>query len=334
MQVPYLRFIAEGVRAAGGDVARWLGRSGLTEDELASAPVEVDAARFAALIGDAYALTGQPALGLFVGQRLVLASHGMVGFAAMSSRTVREGLELIARFTRLRTSLISMVIERTASGIRVRFEENRPLEALARPVLEAIVLSVAKELGPFSGGACRVDRVAFSFAEPDYAALARRLFGCEVHYGASWTGLEVPLQGLDAPLTTGDPEALMEAARICERELERVTASTSMGSRVRQLLMKEEGRFPSLPSTARSLRLTPRTLHRRLEAEGTSYGAILDDARHALAVEHVRAGRLSVKEIAHRLGYSDVANFRRAFKRWEAAPPSALRPPAPPRGRG
>jgi len=154
-----------------------------------------------------------------------------------------------------------------------------------------------------------------------------------VHYGASWTGLEVPLQGLDAPLTTGDPEALMEAARICERELERVTARASMGSRVRQLLLKEEGHFPSLPSTARSLRLTPRTLHRRLEAEGTSYGALLDDARHALAVEHLRAGRLSVKELAHRLGYSDVANFRRAFKRWEAAPPSALRPPAPPRGR-
>lgn len=329
MQAPYLRSIAEGVRAAGGDVAQWLGRSGLTEAELASASVQVDAAQFAALIDDAYALTGQPALGLLVGQRLVVASHGMVGFAAMSSRTVREGLELIARFTRLRTSMFSMVIERAASGIRVRFEENRPLGALARPVLEAIVFSVANELGPFSGGACRVHRVAFSFEAPEYAALARKLFGCEVDYGASWTGLEVPPEGLDAPLTTADPEALMATARICERELEEVMASASMRSRVRQLLLNEEGRFPSLSSTARVLRLSPRTLHRRLDAEGTSFGAVLDDVRHALAVEHLRAGRLSVKEVALRLGYTDVANFRRAFKRWEDVPPSAFRSPSP-----
>ena len=244
LQVPYLRSIAEGVRAAGGDVASWLGRSGLSEAELASASVEVGYERFEELIANAFAMTRQPALGLFVGQRMVVASHGMVGFAAMSSRTVREGLELIARYTGLRTSMISMALEPTARGLRIRLEESRPLGALSRPILEATVLSIASELGPFSGGACCARSVSFSFEAPDYEALAREVFGCEVHYGASWTGLEVPSDGLDAPLKTADPEALKETARLCERALEKVMASESMGSRVREGAVEPRGPLP------------------------------------------------------------------------------------------
>ena len=68
--------------------------------------------------------------------------------------------------------------------------------------------------------------------------------------------------------------------------------------------------------------MTSRTLHRRLLAEGTSFKQVLKEVRHALALEHIRAGRLSVEEIAQVLGYSDVANFRRAFRQWEGVAPS------------
>ena len=44
-----------------------------------------------------------------------------------------------------------------------------------------------------------------------------------------------------------------------------------------------------------------------------------------LALEHLKSGRLSIQEIAFLLGYSDVANFRRAFKRWEGVAPSGVR---------
>jgi AraC-like DNA-binding protein len=47
--------------------------------------------------------------------------------------------------------------------------------------------------------------------------------------------------------------------------------------------------------------------------------------RHTLAIEHLKSGRFGMDEIAYRLGYTDLANFRRAFKRWESMPPSEYR---------
>ncbi len=323
LPVSYLRYVAEGVRAAGGDVGRWLSLSGLSEARLASASFTLDHERFDELIRNALATTREPALGLFVGRRLVASSHGIVGFAAMSCGTVREGLELIARYTQLRTNLISIAVTGAPRGVRLQFEENRPLGDIRRPVLEAIVLSIESAL---AAGGSQASAAAFSFEAPEYAALAREMFGCEVRYGASWTGFEIPSESLDAPLKTADPEALREAALICQRELEKVTAGEAVATRVRRALLESQDGFPSLRMTARMLHLTPRTLHRRLLDEGTSFRTLLEDVRHTLAVEQVRSGRFSMQEVAYLLGYSDLANFRRAFKRWEGVPPSTFKP--------
>ena len=59
--------------------------------------------------------------------------------------------------------------------------------------------------------------------------------------------------------------------------------------------------------------------------KGTTFREVLEDVRHRLAVEHLKIRRLSLEEIAATLGYTDFANFRRAFKRWEAVPPSVYR---------
>jgi AraC-like DNA-binding protein len=146
-----------------------------------------------------------------------------------------------------------------------------------------------------------------------------------VKYGQSWAGVVLPREVVDVPLKMADPEAFREAALICQRELDKLTANESLAARVRRLLLEKENGFPSLPVTARILRMTPRTLHRRLVDEGTSFHALLEDVRRTLALEHVKSGRFTIEEIAYRLGYSDLANFRRAFRRWESVPPSAYR---------
>ena len=270
-------------------------------------------------------MSGEPALGLLIGARLLASSHGMLGYAALSSGTIRQALELVELYTPLRTSLISISHTVHPGEVRIVFAETRPLGEIQRMVLEAVTLSIKNVLDAITMGVCQVRRIEFPFAAPRYAPLARDLFRCEVLYGQSSAGAVLPIEAMDVPLKMADPEAFGEAARICQRELDKLTANESLAARVRRLLLERQGRLPSLLVTARMFHMTPRTLHRRLVDEGTSFHALLEDVRRTLAVEHVKSGRFSIEEIAYMLGYSDLANFRRAFRRWELVPPSAYR---------
>jgi len=323
--VQYVRQIADQLAGMGVDVDRWLGRSHLSRARLDDPSLAIADATFRRLTLDALSMSREPALGLLVGERLLANSHGMLGYAALSSGTIRQALELVERFVPVRTSLVSISHAVLPGEVRIVFTEPRPLGAIQRPVLEAVMLSIKNVLDSISMGVCQVRMVAFPFDAPDYARLARDLFRCEVQYGQSWAGATLPREVVDAPLKMGDPEAFREAALICQRELDKLTANETLAARVRRLLLEKENGFPSLQVTARMLHVTPRTLHRRLVDEGTSFHALLEDVRRTLAVEHVTSGRLSIEEIAYMLGYSDLANFRRAFRRWESVPPSAYR---------
>ncbi len=319
--VDYVRSIAEQLRSAGVDVESWLGRSGLSDDADRLVPYAV----FRSLVLDALAVSREPALGLLVGERLVATTHGMVGFAAVNSGTVGQALEIVERFARLRTPLFTIAHEDDGQEVRITFSEMLPLGDIQRPLLEAVVLSIKNVLDTITMGACRVREVAFPFPAPEYAAFARDIFGCEVSYGQTWAGLSSSRDVLDVPTKLADATAFQEAAQVCQRELDRLVANETLGARVRRLLLEKQRGFPALAVTARMLHMTPRTLHRRLVAEGTSYRAQLEAVRHTLAVEHVKSGRFSLDEIAYRLGYTDLANFRRAFKRWESLPPSLFK---------
>ena len=87
---------------------------------------------------------------------------------------------------------------------------------------------------------------------------------------------------------------------------------------MRKLIYKNLTAIPSLDLVSQQLYMTPRTLHRRLQKEGTSYQKLLDEVRHSLAIKYLESGLLNIQEIAYALDYSDSANFRRAFKRWES----------------
>jgi AraC-like DNA-binding protein len=234
-------------------------------------------------------------------------------------------LEIVERFSRLRTLLFAITHEVDANEARIFFSEVLPLGDIQRPLLEAVVLSIKNVFDAITVGACQVREVAFPFEAPDYAALAREIFGCPVRYGQSWAGFAVAPSVLDLPIKLADPAAFQEAKDVCQRELDRLAANETLAARVRRLLLERQHGFPTLNVTARMLHMTPRTLHRKLVAEGSSYREQLEAVRHMLALEHVKSGRFSMDEIAYRLGYTDLANFRRAFKRWEAMPPSAYR---------
>ena len=273
--VAYVRLIADQLRSMGRDVDQWLARSDLSELKLSSSSPTISYRGFEKLVRDALAMSEEPALGLFVGERLVTSSYGILGFAVLSSSTIREALGLLERFGALRTSLFAIGLEHAAGEVRVRVVETRPLGDVRLPLVEAVVLSVKNVLGAISMGDCQPLATFFAFEPPEYESVAREMFGCDVRYGSSWNGFTLTPESLDVRLKTADAEALREAAVICQRELDKLSADASVAARVRRVLYGKQDKFPSQRVTARLLQMMPRTLHRRLLDEGTSYRALL-----------------------------------------------------------
>lgn len=321
----YVQQIADQITRMGARLPDWFqqlqepGPSGELEVQHLSLP------DFRRLILEAIRLTGDPAFGLLVGERLLVNSHGMLGYVTSQSVTPREALELIARYFPLRTSLVLVQLELTPQRARLVFTENLPLGDVAQPVLEAIVLTIKNLFEYVTMGVCRADAAAFAFTAPAHQQLAEQLFSCALHYRAGWNGFELALTQLDKPVRTSNPKALLQAIQRCQAELTRLARRQELSSRVRVLMLEKQNGLPSLTITARLLNLTPRTLHRRLTEEGTSYREILDSVRRQLALDHLRDRQLSIQEIAFMLGYGDMANFRRAFKRWTGEAPSIHR---------
>lgn len=78
-------------------------------------------------------------------------------------------------------------------------------------------------------------------------------------------------------------------------------------------------------AACRRLKLSRRTLQRRLKAEKTSYQKVLREVRAELAVRYLRDTRLKALEVAMLLGYSNISSFTTAFKSWYDMPPAEYR---------
>ncbi len=78
-------------------------------------------------------------------------------------------------------------------------------------------------------------------------------------------------------------------------------------------------------AACRALKLSRRTLQRRLKAEKTSFQKVLQEVRAVLAVNYLSDARLKSIEIAMLLGYSNISTFTTAFKSWYNMPPAEYR---------
>jgi len=78
-------------------------------------------------------------------------------------------------------------------------------------------------------------------------------------------------------------------------------------------------------AACRALKLSRRTLQRRLKAEKTSFQKVLQEVREVLAINYLCDERLKSLEIAMLLGYSNISTFTTAFKSWYNIPPAEYR---------
>jgi AraC-like DNA-binding protein len=166
--------------------------------------------------------------------------------------------------------------------------------------------------------------VHLTHSAPSDTSHHERLFGVRPRFDSSANRLLLSSEQLDLPLQHADSQLSALLNRIAERLLAELSRSPSTTERVRTLIARYIGdERASAKNIARELAMAPRTLHRRLAEEGTTFRQLADDVRRALALAYLEERDLGVSEIAYLLGFSGVPAFHRAFKRWTNRTPGA-----------
>jgi AraC-like DNA-binding protein len=76
---------------------------------------------------------------------------------------------------------------------------------------------------------------------------------------------------------------------------------------------------------AEGVHMSPRNLQAKLATQNTSFQEILETTRQSLAMGYIEQSSISITEISYLLGFSDLSNFTRAFKRWTNKSPTEFR---------
>lgn len=316
--------LAELVERWSISAATLLRGSGLSKLELSQPDRRLPVATMTQLVERARALTGEPALGIYFGLQMRISWHGYVGLAAMTAQNARQALELAARFVPTRTGALAFELDAEGRQAALLIHERADFGAARDAVVLAIIVGIW-QLGCTLTGRQLSGSAELAMPEPPYIARFSSVMPGALRFDRPANRLLFDADVLALPLMTADPAALLLTCEQCERELEALGFVGPFLKRVRALALRGSGGVRSIEEVAAQLHVSARTLKRRLSEQKTSYSQILDEERKRRALTLLRTTSLSVEEIAERLGYSDVANFGRAFRRLTQRTPGAVR---------
>jgi AraC-like DNA-binding protein len=268
-------------------------------------------------------------IGVAVGSRINLTNLGMLGFAAMSSGTLRELISVGLRFFSLTTLHSSILLSERQSDCEIAIDASHLPGDVRRFFMErdiaAIVATVPGFVHPVLARHAGQICVELAADEEYLRPLLDTVAIHDIEFDRDRTVVRVPRQMLDEPLPQADPHTLAVCIALCERILERRQRHQGLSARVRSELLSSPGAMPGLDAVAASLHTHPRTLRRRLAGEGTSFRALTNDVRATLAAELLSQVGLTVEQVARRLGYAETAAFNHAFSRWYGLAPNEYR---------
>ena len=278
------------------------------------------------LLAAAERLSGRFDLGFELGRRVKTTSHDILGYALLTSPTLRHALRLLSSYQRLINPAFTLELQHHGGRMDLVYRPAMALSHRAMRVLqETIAVSNHHEFGSLLKRDLPPYDIYFSIERPPHAGRYADLASARVHWGDLLPGLRLSMDValLDMPLAMADPRAMQAAEQRCVAMMRDARGSPRWSEWCRMMLREAEDSQPTLEQLARFVNLSARTLSRYLDAENTGFRELSLQVRTERAKRLLEKGGQSVTRIAYRLGYSDVASFIRSFRGRTGCSPGA-----------
>jgi AraC-like DNA-binding protein len=272
--------------------------------------------------------TGDDCFGLTVARFIRPSTMHALGYGLLASSTLMDFAWRLQRYFTLLSQRARVDVSREGTDVRMVF---RLLVDVAPQSQDAWLGAMFLTMRTLYRDDFRPIEVEFAHAMPSGAE--RRyveFFGTRVRFGCDVPALVLPGRDMDVPLDGASPELAQwhdHLAATYIAKLDRADVVANVRARILELLPSGGC---SKGKVARDLAMSATTLHQRLNERGTSFHTLLNDIRQELATGYLHRSATPVTEIAFVLGFTDVSNFTRAFKRWTGVSPTRYRERASP----
>jgi AraC-like DNA-binding protein len=300
----------------------------VSETQLCSPAVRVSANQVIQSYCNAIRLSRSPHFAYQTGLRFHISSYGMYGFAMLSSTDFRRTMAFAVEYHQLAAPLVDVQFseqDTMAVWAMVPFPFPQVDASLYKFIVElqaGVHLSLHRD---FMGPSFRTSELHFTFGRPRGAKRDIEVFDCPVLYGRSENKMLFDASWLNGTPNLGNAVTYAELLQLCDKLLDELKLNTGMAGRVREIFLGCLGQPINFEQIAGRLKMSSRSLRRRLEQEGTSFRELIDELRAHAAIKYVRDTDMTIEDIAYALGFSDAAAFRHAFRRWTKSAPHEYR---------
>ena len=317
------QLITQACKTLGIGPVRVLARAGLPADFLAHEGRGLDAATWFAVLGALVFEAGSPDRAMELGRALAAGPLHPALIAFSASPDIRTGLHRLALFKPLiapvslgigeHDSVLSITL--TAADAAIGLPPAAAIMEISY-FLELFRIFASEPITPLSITLPAQTQVTDAF---------RRFAGCEIVLGDQ-TGLALRAADASTTIISADTAVYHAIEQELMARLKSLSEASGMADRVRREIraVLPSGRV-SAEAVARRLRVSTRSLQRKLKDEGASFQAILDETRAALALVYLRDRKLSTEETSFLLAYRDPNSFYRAFSDWTGMTPAEAR---------
>lgn len=309
----------------GLDPAELLAGLGISEQQLAE-PGERFPSRIADIVFErACPRLSDPAFALHAARCWHPSNLGTMGYAWLSSSTLRTGLKRMERYARVLGERFRYTVQESPDGLRFIYDHGRGDKAIG-PFMTDFSLSIIVDMCRTNfGDTLNPLQVRLRRALPARREAWDGFFGCRVEFGCSEDSFLLAPADADRRLPTAYRDMAATFDRILTGQLAELTRDDLVTRCKAHLLEHLTSGEPAEGALAEAVGLSRRTLQRRLAEQGITYKRLVDETREALARRYLENPRRSLTEITFLLGFSEQSAFTRAFRRWHGESPSDYR---------
>lgn len=285
----------------------------------------LSATEHVALIRRAVELTENPHIGLALKEAMTDPRSGAVPLLFMTAGRISKSLRLIAHYSQLFTRTLSVYLEERGT-LPVFSVETFLDDHLVRYVaLSSFSLFVDHLFHDALADRHLIVRVELAVPEPEGFDEVSEQFGFALEFNCDHTIIYFDRSLIDEPLQFVDPQTTRLIAEVCERQLVELNAEASAVGALKALIVRNIAAPPTLEQSASTLGVSSRSLRRRLQQEGSTFGSVLVEARKELAIRLLLESDEAVSSIGYQIGFEHPTHFGRAFKKWTGQSPTQFR---------